>query len=172
MRPAFGSGEDWNYLITETSPAAFGQAEVAPGLRVGRGLELIVVVVVVVLIVLRPAFGSGEDWNIFKPLGDSGTAELRPAFGSGEDWNLPLSTALYICRASLRPAFGSGEDWNITEDAGMTFKDWLRPAFGSGEDWNSRAACCSGVLGFAAPGLRAGRGSKTGRWLRLARMTL
>ncbi len=36
---------------------------------------------------LRPAFGSGEDWNIFPLLVGRHYLELRPAFGSGEDWN-------------------------------------------------------------------------------------
>ena len=40
-----------------------------------------------VLGVLRPAYGSGEDWNAVL-IGVAPTLlGLRPAYGSGEDWN-------------------------------------------------------------------------------------
>ena len=41
-----------------------GTSPVAPGLRVGRGLEHAVLYVTLDRVMLRPAFGSGEDWNI------------------------------------------------------------------------------------------------------------
>ncbi len=39
-------------------------------------------------------------------------AQLRPAFGSGEDWNHYPHEEEEIRETWLRPAFGSGEDWN------------------------------------------------------------
>ncbi len=67
--------------------AARAAVAVAPGLRVGRGLEHHVRGRYVRPQGLRPAFGSGEDWN--GTLNDERVARdlLRPAFGSGEDWN-------------------------------------------------------------------------------------
>ncbi len=108
LRPAFGSGEDWNVLKaayvrrlfagcarpsgrarigTPTNTPRGGGHRVAPGLRVGRGLELVVRPVASYQTRLRPAFGSGEDWNSFAPVPSCARSELRPAFGSGEDWN-------------------------------------------------------------------------------------
>ncbi len=39
--------------------------------------------------------------------------ELRPAFGSGEDWNGLKVERHPLPGIALRPAFGSGEDWNV-----------------------------------------------------------
>ncbi len=158
LRPAYGSGEDWNFVsipmvssltrcarptgrarigtrsVTLTGPVAF---VVAPGLRVGRGLEPLhgrlqepqgqgcarpsgrarIGTGVgcsgkVQVFALRPAFGSGEDWNLQEHGFDPVTHRLlRPAFGSGEDWNPFFGLRVYPC-FRLRPAFGSGEDWN------------------------------------------------------------
>ncbi len=41
---------------------------------------------VLVQVQLRPAYGSGEDWNML-PIVVAVAALLRPAYGSGEDWN-------------------------------------------------------------------------------------
>ncbi len=60
---------------------------VAPGLRVGRGLERIARVGRLPRVALRPAFGSGEDWNNPVTVKEANVYKLRPAFGSGEDWN-------------------------------------------------------------------------------------
>ncbi len=68
---------------------------------------------------LRPAFGSGEDWNLTRMRQREGLALLRPAFGSGEDWNIRV-TLLRCSSIVLRPAFGSGEDWS-TEPEMETF---------------------------------------------------
>ncbi len=62
---------------------------VAPGLRVGRGLELgRGNLYLVAGLMLRPASGSGEDWNMACKGLVYGPQSLRPASGSGEDWNL------------------------------------------------------------------------------------
>ncbi len=61
LRPAFGSGEDWN---TDTLDAILQTFAVAPGLRVGRGLERFGGCDYRCSWWLRPAFGSGEDWNM------------------------------------------------------------------------------------------------------------
>jgi len=137
LRPASGSGEDWN-----------GEPPELPKDTVKR---------------LRPASGSGEDWNaVTAPVIAPRPGRLRPASGSGEDWNpeeesVPMLLALdvasglrvgrgleqagvqgYAGRTRLRPASGSGEDWNhyrpyhAREPRGE-----LRPASGSGEDWNA-----------------------------------
>ncbi len=60
LRPAFGSGEDWNDRFHRWAVPVGG---VAPGLRVGRGLEPEPQHREVAVDGLRPAFGSGEDWN-------------------------------------------------------------------------------------------------------------
>jgi hypothetical protein len=41
-------------------------------------------------------------------------APLRPAYGSGEDWN-QISSAATWASMLLRPAYGSGEDWNYQD---------------------------------------------------------
>ena len=62
--------------------------EVAPGLRIGRGLELRRGVGLLSAAVLRPVSGSGEDWNTgFRAQALHLIKELRPVSGSGEDWN-------------------------------------------------------------------------------------
>ncbi len=131
---------------------------------------------------LRPAFGSGEDWNrghwrsrrrswrCARPSGRVriGTLSLclsslipeslRPAFGSGEDWNLRADPHPRKSLAMLRPAFGSGEDWNSYRGPTPPPITPLRPAFGSGEDWNKEWICRGNGRYLVAPGLRVGRG--------------
>jgi hypothetical protein len=77
LRPAFGSGEDWNMI---KAASRMMRQEVAPGLRVGRGLEL-----------------GTVDHKEPTPL------ELRPAFGSGEDWNLNANLPLVLNGNRLSP---------------------------------------------------------------------
>ncbi len=86
---------------------------------------------------LRPAFGSGEDWNRVEVLCLRRISLLRPAFGSGEDWNSYGAEIVNSFPKLLRPAFGSGEDWNEGGLVALDRLDELRPAFGSGEDWNA-----------------------------------
>ncbi len=109
LRPAFGSGEDWNLGIY---PRRSICASVAPGLRVGRGLE-------------REEARRVED-GLRRCARPSGRARIG------------TSTRAWRGRASqlLRPAFGSGEDWNPNQLTPTVAVPPLRPAFGSGEDWN------------------------------------
>ena len=131
MRPAYGSGEDWNQALYRQ--------------KLGEGL-------------LRPAYGSGEDWNralqphaahergCARPTGRAriGTAYLCTS-GSGVD----VAPGLRVGRGlepalvdhesiggQLRPAYGSGEDWNFPDPETLPPPPPLRPAYGSGEDWN------------------------------------
>ncbi len=82
---------------------------------------------------------------------------MRPAFGSGEDWN-PCKVLAHRWPDVLRPAFGSGEDWNEQGRAHHVGAFGLRPAFGSGEDWNELYSRVTLDVRFVAPGLRVGRG--------------
>ena len=146
---------------------------VAPGLRVGRGLELVPSGERRCCRPLRPAYGSGEDWNHAVVVGVVLLPELRPAYGSGEDWNRSPSFAV-ITAMLLRPAYGSGEDWNqrglrivlcghavapglelVEHEQGVVEVE-LRPAYGSGEDWNGEGLTpVQGVSGCARPTGRA-----------------
>jgi len=54
------SGEDWN---TVDPNAVATDNTVAHGLWVGRGLELVALDDHPAVVLLRPAYGSGEDWN-------------------------------------------------------------------------------------------------------------
>ncbi len=101
LRPAFGSGEDWNW---EDTGNAVDNFDVAPGLRVGRGLEHQDLDLRKRALLLRPAFGSGEDWNYWAPSSVLGLSRLRPAFGSGEDWNTPPPPETRPCNGCARPS--------------------------------------------------------------------
>ncbi|HET7480561.1 MAG TPA: hypothetical protein VFJ72_13725 [Rubrobacteraceae bacterium] len=70
---------------------------------------------------MRPAFGSGEDWNFASRPWPCKVSRLRPAFGSGEDWNIAALAVRGGQMSGLRPAFGSGEDWNYIN---MRKKGW------------------------------------------------
>ena len=68
--------------------SGFRRGKVAPGLQVGRGLEPVVDIEGVFEEAgLRPASGSGEDWNGSGAMIRRVWRWLRPASGSGEDWN-------------------------------------------------------------------------------------
>lgn len=45
---------------------------------------------------LRPAFESGEDWNVLAAAGLMMAIRLRPAFEPGEDWNERVSAAVRV----------------------------------------------------------------------------
>ena len=83
---------------------------------------------------LRPAYGSGEDWNCFADRPPAGPmSPLRPAYGSGEDWNT-RGIKEDLSLSQLRPAYWSGEDWNTDNLPLRRPLLLLRPAYGSGED--------------------------------------
>ena len=129
---------------------------VAPGLRIGRGLELL-------------RFTGRKSWaegcaglRIGRGLEhlalvvEDADSLLRPVSGSGEDWNR-VRTIFASCRVRLRPVSGSGEDWNTSASVASSLAPSLRPVSGSGEDWNRLGLRCTRT-GSVAPGLRIGRG--------------
>ena len=84
--------------------------QVAPGLRVGRGLKQLGERLSAEQSVLRPAFGSGGDWNqngvtvtFQKPMRPAPTSRARIGT-SWQEWTRPSE-------GKLRPASGPGEDW-------------------------------------------------------------
>ena len=59
---------------------------------------------------MRPAYGSGEDWNPFYGHALKLGHEMRLAYGPGEDWNNKFREPAQL-DITLRPAYnGSGED--------------------------------------------------------------
>ena len=111
---------------------------VAPGLRVGRGLEHATPPRFRARTIVAPGLrvGRGLEHLAIAEVPDSHVL-LRPAYGSGEDWNRGSKEAL-VPLETLRPAYGSGEDWNPKIEKRSGYARGLRPAYGSGEDWNSR----------------------------------
>ncbi len=113
LRPAFGSGEDWNSgkpvdialnpgCARPSGRARIGTApfcvrrflrHVAPGLRVGRGLEQERLTAQVANAMLRPAFGSGEDWNTVAVLTGARPGEVAPGLRVGR--GLELVSIIY-----------------------------------------------------------------------------
>ncbi len=132
LRPAFGSGEDWNERLLSTDAPIL---MVAPGLRVGRGLEQRGGV----------AIGRAERHAVAPGLRVGRGLELDGDQGGQDD-------------GEVAPGLRVGRGLERLKRARGIVSPWLRPAFGSGEDWNililSHLAPHCGV----APGLRVGRG--------------
>ncbi len=155
---------------------------------------------------MRPAFGSGEDWNRFGTVILANGFSLRPAFGSGEDWNFYTLDVPHVPRGCARPSgrarigtstvagrcppttcgcarpsgrarigtcrdplapldhfpvapglrVGRGLEQPVPDE--MAGDNRLRPAFGSGEDWNGIRGQPGPRRRVVAPGLRVGRG--------------
>ncbi len=131
------------------------QLQVAPGLRVGRGLEHCRTCNYRSALALRPAFGSGEDWNVVPSPSMTDLSPLRPAFGSGEDWNLGGTRYCTMRNCCARPS-GRARIGTCVYVCVRAGGRWLRPAFGSGEDWNTLSASGAGIsYGCARPSGRA-----------------
>ena len=69
---------------------------------------------------LRPAYGSGEDWNWQDVMGGE-VVPNRCARPTGRARiGTPQSGSRWWCLYKrLRPAYGSGEDWNTPERLSM-----------------------------------------------------
>jgi len=156
LRPAFGSGEDWNRSEPDTVPAC---DLVAPGLRVRRGLEQPPRIKKRARAALRPAFGSGEDWNVALTGDYKKAIVVAPGLRVGRGLEpRALRFPAHLCRVAPGLRVGRGlELYGVYQLAGtllvapglrvgrglepvVTWRNVastvLRPAFGSGEDWN------------------------------------
>ena len=85
LRPAFGSGEDWNPECGEPVGMDLG---VAPGLRVGRGLELAGVQFSPTVASVAPGLRVGRGLELGALGGESVCPRVAPGLGYSDnaDW--------------------------------------------------------------------------------------
>ncbi len=100
---------------------------------------------------LRPAFGSGEDWNSRVVSATFCTVPVAPGLRVGRGLEPRPGAAHDARRGPLRPAFGSGEDWNDMRMLRLSNLPMLRPAFESGEDWNGEAVAAPETYEYNSP---------------------
>jgi len=87
-------------------------------------------------------------------------APLRPAYGSGEDWNYKWNPrGVYI--EELRPAYGSSEDWNVDckmTAANMEWAAGVAPGLRVGRGLELGEHGCARDAVPVASGLQVGQG--------------
>ncbi len=155
LRPAFGSGEDWNRTVSELSLAPH---PVAPGLRVGRGLERVCRGETNRSKDVAPGLRVGRGLELRLRVGLDGRNYVAPGLRVGRGLE-PRPLEITPSLMALRPAFGSGEDWNIEPLPLLINTRIVAPGLrvGRGLELKSRSPSTQ-IISHVAPGLRVGRG--------------